>query len=445
MRKNTTAVVFRRTSTQLRQNGGIWQEATAVFKRMFGKDVIIRSRDLEIYIPSTNATIKFSHLQHQSDINNHLGAQYSLIIFDEATLFPFEEMILPLMGRMRNANVDYKPQMMWATNPAYNHGIYHWIKDFYLDDNGIPFEDKSNVERWFVLNNNKPTWYDTREEAEAEHGSDSESPVQSFRSIRAHVSQNIPLLKANPSYITNLKSLPEIKRRIYLDGSWTSREEEAGYFKRAFCKIVPYPNPLATRRARVWDMSATKPSTATPDPDWTRGGLFSKDKNSFYCVEDVQSMRDRPHEVEQLIYRTARADPPGTIVAIPVDPGQAGIAYANSIKLKLSEMGIVCRLVRTNKSKLTRFLPFSAISEAGHVSFVKGEWLEEMLDELERFDGTRNCGHDDFADICSDAVLVLNQGVEIPEFSLPDLSSAPAFTMSQGLTIPVSGLTLPNH
>ena len=410
---------------------------------MFGKDVIIRSRDLEIYIPSTNATIKFSHLQHQSDINNHLGAQYSLIIFDEATLFPFEEMILPLMGRMRNAGVDYKPQMMWATNPAYNHGIYHWIKDFYLDDEGIPYEHRSNIERFFVLNNNKPTWYDTREEAELEHGSDNESPVQSFRSIRAHVSQNIPLLKANPSYITNLKSLPEIKRKIYLDGSWTSREEEAGYFKRTFCDFVDYPNPIAIRRARVWDLSATLPSTASPDPDWTRGGLFSKDKNSIYTVEDVQSMRDRPHEVEQLIYRTARADPMGTVVAIPVDPGQAGIAYANSIKVKLSEMGIVCKLVRTNKSKLTRFLPFSALSEAGHVRFVRGDWLDEMLDELERFDGTRKCGHDDFADICSDMVLVLNQTVELPSFTLPDLSNSSAYNFSSGLTIPSSGLTLP--
>jgi phage terminase large subunit len=78
MRQNTTAVVFRRTSTQIRQNGGIWQEATQVFKKMFGKGCIIKSRDLEIYIPATNATIKFSHLQHQSDISNHLGAQYSV-------------------------------------------------------------------------------------------------------------------------------------------------------------------------------------------------------------------------------------------------------------------------------------------------------------------------------------------------------------------------------
>ena len=419
--ENTTAVVFRRTSTQLRQNGGIWQEATQVFKRMFGKDVVIRNRDLEIYIPSTNATIKFSHLQHISDIHSHLGAQYSLIIFDEATLFPFEEMILPLFGRLRNARVKYKPQMMWATNPAFNHGIYHWIKDFYLDEHGIPYEHRSNVERYFVLENNKPLWYDTREEAEAVHGGGESSPVQSFRSIRAHVTQNIPLMKANPNYIANLKAMPEIKRRIFLDGSWTAREEEAGYFKREFCKVVPHPNLRAVKRVRAWDLASLPVSSASPSPDWTRGTLVSKDKQGFYTVEDIQSLRDRPHEVEKLIYRTAEEDPPGTIYVLPVDPGQAGIAYANVIKVKLAEMGIMCRLVKTNKSKLTRFLPFSSLAEAGFIQFVKADWLEEAFTELENFNGEKNNGKDDICDTVSDAILVLNQDVALPSFSLPSV------------------------
>ncbi len=78
LQENSTQVCFRRTATQLRQNGGIWQEACQVFTRMFGKHVVIRHRDLEIYMPSYNSTIKFSHLQYNSDVNSHLGAQYSV-------------------------------------------------------------------------------------------------------------------------------------------------------------------------------------------------------------------------------------------------------------------------------------------------------------------------------------------------------------------------------
>jgi predicted phage terminase large subunit-like protein len=357
-----------------------------------------------------------------------LGSQYSAIFIDEAVTFePFEEFILPLLGRLRNAKVDYVPQMFWATNPRYNHGIYHWIKDFYLGQDGCPLKEKSNVERFFVLENNKPVWFDSREAAESIYGGGENSPIRSFRGIRAHLSDNIPLITANPQYEANLKALPEIKRRIFLDGSWTAREEEAGYFNRIWSKIVPFPNALAVRRTRCWDLASTPVSSARPSPDWTRGVLVSKDKLGYYTVEDVQSLRDRPHEVEQLIYRTARADPIGTIQHIPVDPGAAGIGYANTIKKNLAEMGIPCRVTRVSKSKLQRFLPFSAIAEAGYVQFVKSEWLETAFDELENFNGERNNGFDDICDCCSDAMVVLNQGAVLPMFTLPNLTQSTQF------------------
>jgi predicted phage terminase large subunit-like protein len=437
-KRNSTIICFRRTSTQIRSPGSIWQEASLVFLQMF-PDARIRHRDLEIFIPSTNSIVKFAHLQHLADVNNHLGSQYSAIFFDEAVTFdPFEQFVLPLMGRMRNANVDYTPQMFWATNPKFGPGIYDWLKDFYLDSNGIPLKERSNIERYFILKDNRTIWFDTREEAEALYG----EKVRSFRSIRAHVTDNVPLMKANKDYVYNLMALPEIKRRIFLDGSWTAREEEAGYFRREFCKIVPYPNINAKKRVRAWDMSAVKPSSASPDPDWTRGVLMSKDQNGIYTVEDIKSLRDRPHEVEQLIYRTA-VDEPNVVQVIAIDPGQAGIAYSNSIKIKLAELGIICKLVKTNKSKLTRFLPFSAISEGGFVHFVKAEWLDECLTELENFNGEKNNGHDDICDCISDAVLVLNQSIELPSFALPDLSYTPQHNIQQNSSIPISGITLP--
>ena len=72
--QNSTIICFRRTSTQIRSPGSVWQEASKIFKQMF-PDAKIRARDLEIYIPSTNSVVKFAHLQHLSDVNNHLGSQ----------------------------------------------------------------------------------------------------------------------------------------------------------------------------------------------------------------------------------------------------------------------------------------------------------------------------------------------------------------------------------
>lgn len=447
--RNSTIVCFRRTSPELRAPGGIWQEARTVFRKMF-LDCKIKDKEMEITIPSTNSVVKFGSLQYQSDVDKALGAQYSAIFLDEAVTFePFEQFVLPLIGRLRNVNVSYTPQMFWATNPRFNHGIYNWIKDFYLDDQGIPLKEKSNVERYFVLQNNNPIWFDDIVSAR-EYCSKIPAPPgqeikpRSFRAIRAHVTDNVPLMTNNPDYIANLQAMTEVRRRIYLDGSWTAREEESGYFKREFVKIVPFPNMLANRRVRAWDLSSTKPSTANPDPDWTRGTLVSKDKNSLYTVEDIQSLRDRPHEVEMLIYRTALEDPQGTIVVLPVDPGQAGIAYASTIKVRLAEIGVTCKLVRVNKSKLTRFLPFSAIAEAGHVQFVKSEWLEEAFTELENFNGTRNNGHDDICDTLSDAILVLNQGPgELPSMQIPDLSSSSQPSLSFNFNALSSGNSTP--
>lgn len=344
-------------------------------------------------------------------------AQYSLIIFDEATLFDFDEMILPLMGRLRNANVSYEPKMMWATNPMYGHGILEWIRDFYLDEEGIPIPERSNVERYFVIENGKPVWFDKREDAEAIYGKGKDKGILSFRAIRAHVTQNIPLLKADPSYISKLKALSPIKQRIFLDGSWFAREEEAGLFRRNMVTMVKHPSVTARKRVIAFDQASTPVSTQVPAPDWTRGVVMSKDDKGIYTIEDLVSCRDRPMVVEQLIYDTARRYPGATVV-ISIDPGSSGVAYSNSIKKNLAEMGIACKQVRPQKAKRTRFLPFSAIAEAGYVQVVEADWNEEMFNELEEFTGLNKNEWDDICDAISDAVLVLNQTLELPSMSL---------------------------
>lgn len=362
-------------------------------------------------------------------------AQYSYIVFDEAVTFDFEQMILPLMARLRNANVDYTPRMAWCTNPKYDHGIYHWIKDFYLDGEGIPLDDKSNVERYFVLQNNKPLWFDRREDAELIYGSGADSGVRSFRAIKAHVSQNIPLLKSQPDYLSNLKALPDVKRRIYLEGSWTAREEEAGLFLRGMITRVEHANFKAKKRVRCFDLASQPVSTQSPNPDWTRGLLMSKDDSGVYTVEDAVSVRDRPHIVEQLIFETAKKDKElyGSVTyGYPIDPGQAGIARANEMKRKLAEIGVNCKLIRPHKSKRTRFLPFSAIAEAGYINVVMDDWNEEYFDELEEFTGLRRGERDDFVDVSSDCVYLLNMGIQLPSFHLPsDLTTGTSFGFQQ--------------
>lgn len=384
-----TGVIFRRTSKMITSPGSIWHEAVNMYTSIYKTGLKIRNRENEIVFPN-GAVLKFSHMQHESNMYDHKGGQYSLVIFDEATDFT-EPMIVYLLSRMRNAYVDYTPQMFLMTNPDYHSFLREWIENFYLDPNtGIPYEHLAGVKRYFFRQGNTMLWYNSLEEAEAVHGKGAESGISSFTFIPATCRDNPPLLKAQPDYISRLMSLPRVEKERLLDGSWYARAEASSMWKREWVDLVDYPNIRTRKRVRSWDLSGTKPSEQNPNPDWTRGVLMSKDSTNVYTIEDLVSMRDRFHEVEKLIFETASMDGYDTTITIPVDPNAQAAAYAKDLQRRLAELGYTCRLMKPVKSKITRFAPFSSVTQSGFVKVVRDPtWNKELFDELEIFDGDK--------------------------------------------------------
>lgn len=416
-----TGVIFRRTSKMINAPGSVWHEAVNMFTSVYPKGLKIRHRENEIVFPN-GALLKFSHMQHESNKFDHKGGQYSFVAFDEATDFS-EDMIVYLLSRMRNAGVNYRPQMFLLTNPDYNSFLRSWIQDFYLDPlTGIPKEELACVKRYFFRQGNTMLWYNSLDEAEAVHGKGEESGITSFTFIPANCRDNPPLLKAQPDYISRLMSLPRVEMERLLLGSWFARPEAAGLFKREWVELVDHPNVRAKQRIRSWDFAFTKPSEQNPNPDWTRGVLISKGTDKIYTVEDVVSIRDRVHKVEELIFQTAVRDGVNVVISIPQDPAAAAGAYAKDLARKLAEMGFTVRLTKPIKSKITRFAPFSSLAQAGYVNVVKADWNKDFFDELEIFDGSGKT-KDDQVDCCSDCILLLNKELVIPNFSLPDHTS----------------------
>ena len=378
--------------------------------------------------------------------------QYSLVIFDEATDFT-EEMIVYLLSRMRNANSKVRPQMFLMTNPEYNSFLREWIQDFYLDEQtGIPKEDKSGKMRYFFRAGNKMLWYNALEEAEAVHGSGPSSGISSFTFFPFTCLDNPPLLEAQPDYLSRLKSLPRVEMEKLLLGSWFARVEASQMWKREWISLVDYPNGRATKRVRSYDVAFSRPSEQYANPDWTRGVLMSKDVNNLYTVEDMVSIRDRVMEVENLIFHTALRDGRDTVITLPKDPNAAAGAYAKDLQRRLGEMGFTVKLMSPVKSKITRFAPFASVTQAGFVNVVKADWNKDFFEELENFNGDGK-NKDDQVDVCSDAFWNLNQGLNLPTFSLPDFSSTNSNSMqglssaipSSGLTLPSSGLSIPSY
>ena len=417
-----TGVIFRRTSKMLTAPGSIWHEAVSMYSEVYKTGLRIRTRETEIIFPN-GSLLKFSHMQHSSNMYDHKGGQYSYVCFDEATDFT-EEMIIYLLSRMRNTKVSYVPQMFLLTNPEYHSFLREWIQDFYLDpQTGIPMQEKSGVKRYYYRQGNKMLWYDDLEVAEKVHGSGDDNGIGSFTFIPFTCIDNPPLLKAQPSYVSNLKALPRVEMEKLLLGSWFARVEASQMWKREWVNEVDHPNGRARRRIRAWDIAGVKPSEANQNPDWTRGVLVSKDKSSVYTVEDVVGIRDNFHQVENLIFQTAIKDGKDVTISIPMDPNAQAAAYAKGLQRRLSEMGFSVRLQRPVKSKITRFAPFSSVTEAGFVNVVHADWNKDYYEELENFDGS-NKKKDDQVDATADAFYLLNQEARVPEFELPVISSS---------------------
>lgn len=434
-----TGVIFRRNSKMLTAPGSIWHEAVSMFSDIYPKGLKIRNRDLEIVFPN-GALLKFSHMQHESNMYDHKGAQYSLVIFDEATDFT-EDMIVYLMSRMRNAYVDYTPQMFCLTNPDYNSFLRKWIEDYYLDSEGIPIEERAGHVRYFYRQGDKMIWGNSEEELKAQYGQS--APITSLTFIGANCDDNPPLLKADPTYKDRLMSLPEVEvKRLYY-GSWFARPLASGSWKREWCNTVNVPNIKANKRVRSYDIAGSLPAPAYPDPDWTRGVLISKDSSNIYTIEDMVSMRDRFHKVEELIISTALTDPPGTTVILPSDPNAQASAWARGMQRKLGELGINCRLVRPQKSKFMRFAPVSTIAQAGFMEIVNGPWYQDFATELENFDPLNTKIHDDIVDATSDAIFILNNSQPLPNVLIPSMEPMAQLQSPLGVTMPLAGATIP--
>ena len=465
---HATGIIFRRTSTDMKNPGSIWDEAVSMYSMLYGTGkggIKIRTRDMEIIFP-TGGKLKFSHLQYEKDVLSHKGGQYSLVIFDEATDFS-EYQITFLLGRMRNAKVtQYSPKMFLMTNPEYNHFLRKWIEDYYLDQNtGIPIQENAGDTRYMVRNGNNIHWFNDKTEAntfaDALFGVDNKSTeegngVRSFSFIPFTIYDNPPLMKNDPNYLSNLKALPRVEKEKYLYGSWFARVEASQMWKREWVQIVPHANGRAVKRVRSYDIAFTRPSEQNPSPDWTRGVLISKDKLSVYTVEDVVSIRDRVHEVERLIFETAIRDGQEVTITIPKDPNASAGAYAKDLQRRLGDMGFHVVLVPPVKSKVTRFAPFASVTQAGFVNVVEADWNKDFFEELEVFTGDGK-KKDDQVDSCSDSFSTLNRGYEIPDFSVSNLqslssaSTLPSFGFNgsssmdfplSNSSIPTSGLTL---
>ena len=111
-----TAVFFRRTTPQITNPGGLWDESLNFYPRLGGTPYL---RAQEWRWPR-GGKIKFSHLQLATSVYDWQGAQITLICFDELTHFTAHQFFY-LLSRNRST-CGVRPYIRATCNPDADSG-----------------------------------------------------------------------------------------------------------------------------------------------------------------------------------------------------------------------------------------------------------------------------------------------------------------------------------
>lgn len=414
---NARIVFIRQTSTQLRQSGGLWDEAKGVYKHFNAK---FREDTLSATFPS-GAVVQFKTCQSDRDISNFDGGQYTVVIFDECQ-WHSQEQFLYLLSRIRSSSKLHH-KLIATCNPLKTSFLLKFTK-WYLDEDGVPMESKFATQRWFAQSNGDLIFGDSEEELLAKNP---KCKPMTYKFIAANVYSNPVLMERNPDYVSRLENLKRSEKLRLLHGSWYVQEEASGYFKREWVIVedLPPDPTTVTATVRAWDLAATVPSETNPDPDYTACVKMSRDRFGHYWIEHVDRFRKRTGDVIAEIIKYGLDDGISDCTqVVPRDAGAAGKMFTQYLVGQMSESGIISKVaaVDGHRSKLHRFLPFASAAENGLIHVIRGEWNDMFFDELEHFTGVRDKGHDDMCDCASDSFTTLARTQTLPTFKLPDMS-----------------------
>jgi predicted phage terminase large subunit-like protein len=374
-------VIFRRTFPQIKNEGGLWDEAAELYPLLGAKP---NENELRYEFPK-GATVRFAHLQHAKDRYAWKGAQVPWFGFDQLEEFE-EDQFWYMLSRNRSARAGVTPYV-WATvNPVPDDDpIGGWVNKlvaWWIDpETGYAIPERSGVLRWFVRRDEQLHWADTPAELQALFPG---AQPKSLTFILAKLSDNPALERADPGYRAWLEALPLVERERLLGGNWKIKPTAGKVFNRAWFATLHAALPAdVTSWVRYWDKAGTQGGGK-----YSAGVLMGRRPNGRVIVADIVRGQWSALNREAVILQTAQADRAAKrTVAIWVEqePGSGGKESAEATVRNLA--GFVIHAERVTGDKLTRAQPLSAQAEAGNVELMAAPWTEAFLSEAQNFTG----------------------------------------------------------
>lgn len=390
-------VIFRRTTNQIRNEGGLWDNAMNLYAPL---GATMNSSSLECIFPS-GMKMKFAHLEHEKNMYDWQGSQIAFIGFDELTHFT-EKQFFYLLSRNRSDS-GVPGYVRATTNPDARSWVRRFI-DWWIGPDGLPIKERAGVIRYFIRVDDKLMWGDSPDELKSIYGA--EVLPKSVTFIPAKLEDNKILIKKDPSYKANLEALSRVERMRLKDGNWDVQPSSGLYFKKEWFEIVDAV-PASAKAVRYWDRASTAVSDGgSSNPDWTVGLKLLRDDSGIFYVEDIVRFRESPLKVELGVKNTAIRDSIKTTVGLEQDPGQAGVVEIKKYSLLLA--GFPIKVLKPITDKITRALGVSAQCEQGNVKVLRGKWNDDFFMELENF--PEKGSKDDQVDALSGAFNVHLEG-----------------------------------
>ena len=372
-------VIFRRNTVQVRNEGGLWDESENIYRQLgwHGREGILE------WVAPSGMRVKFAHLEHDKTVYDWQGSQIPFIGFDELTHFTEKQFWYMLS---RNRSTSGVPGYVRATT---NPDADSWVRkliDWWIGPDGYPIKERSGVVRWFIRQDDKLIWGDSREDFSKE-----DNP-KSFTFIASTLQDNKILMDKDPAYLANLKAMARVERLRLLGGNWDVRRSAGMIFRKEWFEVVSTIPAGWNKVIRYWDKAATEPSETSPNPDYTVGLKLYGYPDGRVLVADVRRDRVTPLKVERMVRNTAEHDGVIATVCIEQEPGSSGVADADNYVRLLR--GFDVRVCRPSVDKVTRALPVSAQAEHGNVMVLQAPWNEDFFKECENFPPETSAGKD---------------------------------------------------
>lgn len=381
-------MIFRASMTQIKEQGGLWDASLKLYSYYPGTRPI-KSPKPYWKFPS-GAKVSFRQISRDEDVYDWQGTEIPCIEFDELTHFS-EFQFFYMLSRNRSL-CGVAPYVRATCNPDADSWVAKFISWWIDPDTGYAIPERSGKIRYMARINEEIIWGDAPEEV-VRHAEEADYDVEigpedikTVSFVSSTIYDNQALLKADPSYLSNLKAQSIVERERLLYGNWKIKAARGLYFPRSAIPPLLEDVPKdVTRWVRGWDLAATDTDEGG-DPAYTASVLIGKRKDGRYVIADATNNRYKADKVRALVKQTAVADKARhkrVRIRMSIDPGQAGKEQSQSYVKMLA--GFSVSTVRETGSKESRAEPFAAQWQAGNVDVVAGPWTEALLSQYEAF------------------------------------------------------------